>query len=55
MLARRTRSRLLAKRNDSRMIGVGHDGMTLLSDCSVFEFMISCMGLGWWALYIYHM
>jgi hypothetical protein len=36
------------------MIGVGHDGMKHSSRCSVFEFMISCMGLGWW-LYKYFM
>jgi hypothetical protein len=54
MPVRRTRSRLHIKRNDSHMTGVGHDGTKHMSKRSVFDFMISCMGLGWW-LYIYFM
>jgi hypothetical protein len=53
MPARRTRSRLHAKRNDSWMIGVGHDGMNLFDGYPVLECTISLAGLGWWMIYVY--
>jgi hypothetical protein len=55
MLARRTKSRLHVKRNDSRMIGVRHDGMNLFDSYPVLESTISLVGLGWWMIYIYIM
>jgi hypothetical protein len=55
MLARRTRSRIYAKRNDSRMIGVRHDGMNLFDSYPVLESTISLAGLGRWMIYIYIM
>jgi hypothetical protein len=55
-LARRTRSKLYApKRNDSWMIGVGHDGIILFGSYAALKCSISLAGLGWWMIYRYIM
>jgi len=50
MPARKTRSKLHAKWNESWMIGVGHDGMILFDSCPVLECTISLAG---WLVMIY--